>query len=437
MGIFRSYDVRGIYSKDLDENIMKRIAAAFSTMSEDTIVIGHDGRTSSIPLKNAFIAGSNKKIVDIGCVPLGVGMLWALNKADYAYITASHLPKEWNGVKFFHKSGVGFMEEEGKNIERIFQSIEVQSGAKVTKVDTQEVLDHYVRYFTQKTTIGKKLSVVLDSGNGMGSVVAKKLFEKEGFEVDSIFDTVDPEFPNRKPDPVSDPLLELKKRTATADIGIAYDGDGDRMGLVDENGRKLSAEQTSYLILLDASKQPGPIIANVECTRVIDDMARKFGKKVVRVPVGHTFLMEGALKHKACFGVEAAGHFAVPHLAPFDDSLMVSLYAATVLSKQDKRLSEIVDEIRIYPSERAKVECSDEKKFAVVNRLKHKFKEEYKNVTTMDGVRVDFHDGWILIRASNTGPKIRLTVEADNEKRLRELKEEFFKRLESEVGNQV
>ncbi len=434
MGIFRSYDVRGIYGKDLDENIMKRIGAAFSKVSEDVIVVGHDGRASSVPLKNAFIEGCSRKIIDIGCVPLGAGMLYALNKADYAFVTASHLPKEWNGIKFFHKNGIGFMEEENKKVEKIFEGIgDVKGNAKVTKVETQEVLDHYVRYFTQKVTIGKKLFVILDSGNGMGSVVAKRLFEKEGFEVETIFDTLDPDFPNRMPDPFEDPLLELKKRAMEADLGIAYDGDGDRMALVDENGRKLTPEQTSYLILLDAVKQPGPIIANVECTRIIDDVARRFGKKLIRTPVGHTFLMQAAQKNNACFGVEVSGHYAVPHLAPFDDSLMVSLYAATILSQQDKKLSEIVKEVREYPFERISVDCSDEKKFDVINRMKHKFMEEYKDVTTLDGVRVDFHDGWILVRASNTGPLIRLTVEADNERRLKELKEEFLEKLNSEV----
>lgn len=436
MSIFRSYDVRGIYGKDIDESIMKRIGAAFCFVSTNTIAVASDMRLSSPALKRAFISGCNKRVIDCGCLPLGVGMLYALDKYDYAYITGSHLPKEWNGVKFFHKNGIGFREEENKNIEKIFSKVRLKGKPQVTKENVQKLLDNYKKYVTGKIKPEKKLHVVLDCGNGMASIIAKKIFDEAGFKTESIFDTLDGTFPNRDSDPNDDRLEKLRKKVLSADIGIAYDGDGDRMVLVDETGRKLTPEQASYLILLEAVKYKGPVVANVECTRIIDDIAGKFGKQVVRVPVGHTFLMEGIEQHKACFGAESAAHYALPYMAPFDDSLIVSIYAATVLSKQDRKLSEIANEVKEYPFERINFECSDSRKFIAVENLKKRFKKDYRNVTTIDGVRVDFPDGWALIRASNTSPFIRLTVEAEDKKTLEGLKKKFSSMVSEEIERQ-
>ncbi len=429
MGIFRSYDIRGIYGKDINEDIMRRIGAAFANASSKTIGVGNDGRTSSLSLKKAFIEGFGREVIDVGTVPLGAGMMYVINKYDFAFITASHLGKEWNGVKFFHKSGVGFMEDENKRVEKFFASAKPSGKAIIKKAGDKEVLNYYIDYVAKKVKLENKIDVMLDCGNGMASGFALPLFKKIGFNAVSIFDKADGNFPNRSPDPAEDELKELKKKITTADIGFAYDGDGDRMVLIDETGRKLSPEQTSYLILLEAVKYSGPIVANVECTRLIDDIARKFGKKVIRVPVGHTFLMDAVQKEKACFGVEVSGHYALPFMAPVDDSLMVSVFAAYVLSKQKRKLSEIVNEIKVYPFERLAVDCDDEKKFSVVNSLKVRFKKQYKNVNTMDGVRVDFPDGWILIRPSNTAPLIRLSIEANDKKSLERLKKEFLEVL--------
>ena len=437
MSIFRSYDIRGIYGKDIDEAIMKRIGAAFSAVSTDIIAVASDMRISSESLKNALISGC-KSVIDCGCVPLGIGMLHTLGKYDYAYITASHLPKEWNGVKFFHKNGIGFHETENKKIEKIFSETVASyvNKPKIKKENPKTLAYNYRKYVISKVKPEKKLHVVIDCGNGMASGVAKQIFTDAGFRAETIFDSLDGTFPNRASDPNEDPLQALRNKTASADIGIAYDGDADRMVLVDDAGRKLTPEQTSYLIMLGAAKENGPLIANIECTRIIDDIAKKFGKKVVRVPVGHTFLMNAVMQHKACFGVESAAHYALPSMAPFDDSLMVSVFAATVLSKQEEKLSDIVNKLKIYPFERVNFECSDTKKFIVVEKLKQKLSKEYKNVTTIDGVRVDFHEGWILVRASNTSPFVRLTAEAEDKKTLDKLKEKFSRALKEEIEKQ-
>ena len=435
MSIFRSYDVRGIYGKDIDEDIMKRVGAAFSKMSTKTVAVAGDMRLSSSSLKEAFINGCDVDVIDCGCVPLGVGMLHALGKYDYAYITGSHLPKEWNGVKFFHKSGIGFREAENKSIEKTFLTIRTKKSAKkIEKVGTRQLLESYKKYAAGKAKAARNMHVVLDCGNGMASIIAKEMFSYAGFSAEAVYDKLDGSFPNRNSDPNEDGLEKLKKKMASADIGIAYDGDGDRMVIIDEKGRKLTPEQVAYLVLLGAGKHAGPVVANVECTRAIDDIARKFGKRVIRVPVGHTFMMEGVEKHKACFGLESAAHYALPYMAPFDDSLIVSIFAASVLSQHNRPLSEIADSVREYPFERVNFECDDSRKFVIVENLRRQFRKEYKDVTTLDGVRVDFPDGWVLVRPSNTSPFVRLTAEAKDAKTLKRLMEKFSGIVRGEIS---
>ncbi|MBI2233376.1 MAG: phosphomannomutase/phosphoglucomutase [Candidatus Aenigmarchaeota archaeon] len=440
--IFRSYDIRGIYGKDLDEEIMRRIGNAFGqTTKTETVVVARDMRLSSKSLRDAFIAGltsSGKDVVDVGLLPLGVGMFHAWqHKMEFAYITASHLPKEWNGVKFFHANGIGYLEHENYEIRDVFNKGEVShmKGA-AAEGNPQEIISDYISYVTSKIRLKGKIKAVLDCGNGMASLAAPELFRKAGAEAEVIYGDLDGSFPNRNPEPAEDELTELRKKAGEADLGIAYDGDGDRMLLVDEKGRKITPEQTAYLLLTYAlNKENGPVVANVECTMVVDKIAAKLGKKLIRFPVGHPYLVDCARKNKACFGMEFTGHYVVPSIFPFDDSLAISLLATQALTESKKSLSEIADEIKMLPFKRINFECGDAEKFKVIDNLKTKLSQQYNNVNTMDGVRIDFPYGWILIRASNTGPTIRLTMEADSDERLRSMEKEFSHILKEEIKN--
>jgi phosphomannomutase len=438
--MFRAYDVRGEYGKDLTEPVMERIGRAYaSCIRNKRVVLAMDGRASSPSLAGAFARGleaSGKDVTDVGLVPLGAGLLHAYTAgSEYAYITASHLAKGWNGVKFFHPDGKGSMEDENRRIRDAYYGGSHSSGrGSYAKLDTGKVVDAYVEAISRKVRVGRKLGIVIDPGNGAASGVATRLFRKAGFSVESVFDRVDPDFPNRDPDPMKDPLRELSRRARGKDMGIAYDGDGDRMGVVDEKGRKLSPEQVAYIILSELLKaEKGDVVANVECTRVIDAVAGRFGRRVIRSPVGHTFLTEAVQRNSAAFGVEVSGHYVVRSVVPFDDSLAVSLYFAAALSLSGRSLSEMADSVPVLPFERVSFECEDSRKFAVVDSLKRKLRDEYGEVNGMDGVRVDFPDGWILIRASNTGPKIRLSVEAATEERLRSLRDRFSGILQREI----
>ncbi len=440
MKIFRAYDIRGIYKKDIDEDIMQRIGRTFASyIEENTAVVGRDFRIGSPEMKEAFVQGvlkSGKNVIDVGALPLGTGMFHAWRKnLPFAYITASHLPKEWTGVKFFHGNGIGFMEEEGKKIKEIFLKEDFSSGKGTLKKEkTSSIIEDYKDYLFSKIKPERSLRLVLDPGNGAACVVADKIFKEAEFEVKTIFNEPDGNFPNRLPDPLEDPLEKLRELSKNADLGIAYDGDGDRMVVVDDKGEKLSVEQASFIMLEEIlQKEKGPIIANVECTRTIDFIAKKFGRDVKRIKVGHTFLMEAVMKEKASFGLETSGHFVIPSLLPYDDSLAVSFFFACILSKKSRPLSELVKQIPRYPFERINLECDDERKFQIMKKITEKIRSQYTRVTTIDGVRVDLENGWVLIRPSNTSPVIRITVEADTEENLKEMKERFIHMVEEEI----
>src|SRR3989344_1392793 len=436
--IFRSYDVRGVYGKDIDEEIMSSIGKAFGTYIKKDVAVGCDVRLSSESLKKAFIDGcisAGINVIDIGVMPLGSAVFYGWqNSCEVAYITASHLSKEWNGVKFFNSSGIGFMEEENFKIRDIFMKGVFDEGkGKLKKEDSKKIISGYVSFLHGKVKPKRKITVALDCGNGCASLLVPKLFA-DGFSIIPIFDNPDGSFPGRGPDPQENEVNELKKEKA--DIGIAYDGDGDRMVVVDDLGRKLSPEQISFFILSDLLKaEKKPVVANVECTQLLDDIAQRFGVPLIRVNVGHTFLMEGVTKNNACYGVEVAGHYALPSIVPFDDAIAISYFVSCLLSKKEKKLSEIINEIPHYPFSRINFFCEDDKKFAVVEKLKKTFSEKYDNVSAIDGVRVDFEDGWILVRASNTELKLRLTIEAKTEKRFEELKKEFVGIIEKEISS--
>jgi phosphomannomutase len=431
--IFRSYDIRA--TEELTPEVMRNIANVFA-QHVNKIAIGMDGRKTSPELKKAFILGAAEtgaSVTDLAMLPMGAAMFhaWKSNN-DLAYITGSHLEPEWNGVKFFHKNGIGYAEQENYAIRDDFlaEKFITKEKGKIQKKKPKEIISEYINFLTKKLKPEKPLKILIDCGNGMASLIAKSLFEKTGCQVDAINDNIDPNFSARGPDPAKEKLDEIESKAKNYDIGIAYDGDGDRMALIDNKGNFVSPEQTSYLILSELLKhEQGPIIATVECGRIIDDIAKGFNRKVIKIPVGHTFLMHAAHKHKASFGVEVSGHYSIPSIIPFDDSLAVSLYAVVALSRKSEPMSEAISKIRVYPLSRQSFDCSDDKKFSVITSLQNKFPD----ANTMDGLRIDLDNAWVLIRASNTGPVIRLTIEADTETDLKKLKQKYSKILQDEI----
>jgi phosphomannomutase len=440
--IFRAYDIRGVYGKDLTEETMRKIGRAFADLFvSDVAVVGMDGRRSGPYLKDAFIEGilqAGKDVIDVGLVPRGACLFRAWkSKKPSAYVTASHLTKEWNGVKFSYEDAVEFFEEDNYRVRDYVMAGKFKTADKPGHRKGADATGEYKRFVLSRIpTSSKSMNVVIDCGNGTGGLAAPDMFKKLGFRVKTLFKEVDGDFPNRPSEITEDSLAVLKKNVVHYDFGVAYDGDSDRMTLLDEKGRLLGPELTSHIILLElAERERGPIVANVECLKIMDDIAKRLGRRIFRIRVGNSFMVREVEKRGACLGVERSGHFCIPSVIPMDDGIAASLYAASVLTRTGKKLSEIVDGMPLYPFRRFKVDCLDDVKFKVIESLKKRLSGEYEKVNTLDGVRVDFDYGWVLIRASNTGPIIRLSIEATDEPKLKELGKKFMAVLREEIGN--
>ena len=437
MSIFRAYDIRGIYGKDLTDKIMNRIGLAAGTYNPGNFTVGRDFREHGAQLEKALVSGLKKtgsKAYLIGTCPASLCVFAnSRMKNDIAaYITASHLPAEWNGIKFFHQDGVGFFEDENKKLEEISSSGRFKRG--VGSVEHAEGMEEEYIDFVMNRIKPEKIRVVADFGNGAACLIVPKILKKMGVEADFLFDWPDPKFPNRDPEPKPESLTALCKKVVKekADLGIAFDGDGDRALFVDDTGKVMMTEQSAVLFIRDIMKtQRGSVVANIECSDIIEDEVRKYGENVFRIPVGHTFLVQETKKHKAVFGVEKSGHICVPKFLWFDDAIINSMYMIEIVSKMSEKISEVVRELPKWFFERIEIDCSDETKFQVMDKIREKATEKYANISMIDGIKISFSDSWALIRASNTSPELRLSIEAKNQKRLDGLRKEMMNLINS------
>jgi len=434
--IFRAYDIRGVFNKDLYPETILRIGSALGTYAhergERSVVVGNDIRSSSPLLAHALISGllsSGMNVANVGTTSFGICAFsgWLLMKDIIAYVTASHLPPEWNGVKLYTGEGIGFSADEN---EAIRDKVLSEKGSAVvwTDIGTYHEIDlrsEYIEYIAGRFGLereffrGKK--IVLDCGNGSMGLAALDLMNRIKLKTDALFPNPDPSFPNRPSEPTEENLGALKaevKRTK-ADFGAAFDGDGDRVALVDDKGRLLSAEQCGVILAKDLlEERKGTVLANVECSMLIERELEKIGGTIARIPVGHTFLTKEARERNAVIGIESSGHYVIPSFFPFDDAMIIPVKIAEILTKAGRRLSDLVDELPMYPKERKNLHCDDAVKFEVMRVLAGRLADEYgaDRVNTMDGIRIDLkEDGWVLIRASNTSPIIRVTVEGATE----------------------
>ncbi len=409
---------------------------AAGTYCPGDFTVGRDFRDHSDELEKAFVSGvtstgSNVQLVETCPASLCVFANWQLENNVAAYITASHLPANWNGIKFFHQDGVGFFEDENHKLEQIHLSGKFRKGQGQTEIVRME--EKYLQ-FTAERIKPEKLKVVADFGNGAASLLVPKILKEIGVEASYLFDKPDPKFSHRNPEPTPESLTALSKKVVAegGDLGIGFDGDGDRAMFVDDTGKVLMTEQSAILFIREIMKtQKGPVVANIECSDIIEDEVSKYGEKVFRIPVGHTFLVQETKRHNAIFGVEKSGHICVPRFYWFDDAIINSIYMAEIVSKMDNKLSEIVKTLPMRFFDRTEIDCSDETKFSAVEKIKQKALEAYGNVNTIDGVKIAFSDSWALIRASNTSPMLRLSIEARDQERIRTLKNEMTALIES------
>jgi phosphomannomutase len=448
--IFRAYDLRGIYNDDLTPDVMLNVGKGLGgflidEMKGESAVIGCDIRTTSEIMSNSLISGllsTGAKIYDAGMTSFGVTLFagWQEKLDISGYVTASHLTPEWNGLKLYYGDGVGFPEENFIKIHEIcktnsMKTVEWDSIQRIEKLDyTKKYIDFMLDNFKPE----RKLKVVLDCGNGSACYTAPEILSGLGMDLVKIYCDIDPHFPNRESEPTPESLTKLSETVSTehADFGIAFDGDGDRGVMVDNTGRVLSADPVGILLGIDILKdKKGVVLANVESSMAVERVLEPLGATVNRIRVGHTFLTLEAKKQDAILGIERSGHMIMPEIFLFDDAMFIPLRIAEILARSEKTFAELVDEMPNFQKNTKNFDYPDAKKFTVIDNLKSKFSSEYDKVNIMDGIRVDLDHGWGLIRASNTSPVIRLTVEADSKPELDKLMAMFEGELQAQFDS--
>ena len=446
--IFRAYDIRGLYQKDISPELFYKIGLAAGTYLKTehkgkTMVVGNDIRQSSPPLAHAFIAGVTATGIHVtftGTTAFGQTLFkgWKQKTDLIAFITASHLPPEWNGIKFYYGDGVGLPEQELNKIRdnKLHETHTLATWEYVGSVTTEDAKKDYQDYFKTKMTFSHPLTIAVDCGGASTTLSAPDIFKAIGVNLIPVFCEPDPSFSKRPSDPKPQYLKKLIEAVKQnhCDFGVAFDGDGDRSVIVDNQGRVLSADITGILIgKYGLAKKHGTIIVNVECSKAVEEQLTPLGYSIKKIQVGHTFLTLEAKLENAPLGIESSGHLILPEYFLFDDAVVVPMKIAQILDTTKSTLSDLVDTIPTYPTKKLEIECSDALKFKVINQLKHDFSQEFNDVNTLDGIRVELPKGWVLIRASNTSPIIRLTAEAADADELEKISSEFHQRTQKKV----
>lgn len=445
--IFREYDIRGVVDKDLSDEVVENIGKGFSAyianQGAKSVSVGGDVRLSTNRFLKQLIKGiteSGIDVINIGQVPTPV-QYFSMHELDVdagIMITGSHNPPEFNGFKLSLFNSPVFGTEIQK-IKEIIQNAHFISGnGSYQELDIKE---KYKKYLLSNINIKKRLKVVIDSGNGAGSLVAHKLFKEFGVDTIDIFDTPDGNFPNHHPDPtVEKNIQELIKTVikTKADVGIGYDGDADRIGVVDENGKIVWGDKLMILFSREIIKNNpnANIIFEVKCSQALPEMIEKFGGKPIMWKTGHSILKKKMKELNSPLAGEMSGHlFFADRYFGYDDAIYASARLVELLSNTDKKLSELLSDVpKYYATPEIRVETeSDEIKFEIAQKAKKYFSENY-DVIDVDGVRILFDDGWGLVRASNTQPVLVLRFEARSQERLNELKSLVINKLK-EFGN--
>jgi phosphomannomutase / phosphoglucomutase len=438
--IFRQYDIRGIVGTDLDSGVSEAVGQAFASMvraqngkKSPKIAVGYDNRTTSPELMAGLVKGiraAGVDVLDVGMVPTPV-LYWS--EATFGtdagvQITGSHNPPEWNGIKMsLGRSALyGDAIQELRN--RILEGdIDKGSGAH----ERVEVLDRYVTDISERLQLSTPMNVAVDCGNGTGSLVAVQLLEALGAEVTPLFCESDGTFPNHHPDPTVDENLEDLIRTVRAsphDLGVAFDGDADRLGAVDENGKIVRGDVLLLLYGLDLLEKLGPgqkLIFDVKCSQVLPEVFEKAGGVPIMWKTGHSLIKRKMKETGALLAGELSGHIMVADdYFGFDDALYDACRLVSIVSRAGRSLSEMISAFPVYVSTpEIRIDVTEEQKWTVVEEAVQHFRAKY-DVIDVDGVRVLFGDGWALLRASNTQPAIVARFEAKSQARLDEIEEE-------------
>jgi phosphomannomutase/phosphoglucomutase len=444
--IFRDYDIRGVYPEDLDGPaallIGKALGTVFAEKNIINVVVGRDDRESSPILSKSLIegllsTGRNVTYIDITLTPIIHFLTCAKGFDAGIMVTASHNPKYFNGLRIDLKNAVPFYGEDIKKLWNLSNSTDSNIFHVGKGNYSEENLSlTYIDFIKSKFNFKRKMKVIIDCGSGASSIIAPKLFGEMGLNIVPVYCTYDSNFPHGIPDP-ENPLflddLEKKVLENKADVGFGFDTDGDRFGFVDEKGKAYTTDKALLLFSQDVlvEKKGGVVLYDVKCSKVLDEVIPELGGKAEMIRTGHPYFVKKTLIGNAVLGAEYSGHvFFADKYFGYDDGIYAACRTLEILDKTGQKLSDLMD---IFPqrlsSPEIKLECSDENKFEVVEKLKSFFQSsgKFKKIITIDGVRVEVSDtGWFLIRTSNTSPYLSIRFEGKDEKELKFLANEVY-----------
>ena len=447
--IFRGYDIRGIYPNEIDEDTAYTIGLGFGSrireMGKSSCVVGHDNRLSSDALYGALIEGILSTGIDVISLGLCTTPMYyyaciKLQIYSGVMVTASHNPKDDNGFKFsFDESG----NCKGQEIQDFMNYI-LKGNFLVGNgtLSTYRVEEDYLKLFQDSLNFGpRRVKVVIDPGNGTTSIIAKKLYELFPMDLVVINGESDGHFPNHHPDPcVEDNLIQLKEKVLEvgADLGLAFDGDGDRMGMVTNSGRFLPTDLYMILIIRNIINKVSKkeFLYDVKCSKALSDEIERLGGKGICYRTGNSYTKAAVRDYDLAFGGELSGHVYFRDRWPgFDSGLYAGLRMVEILSHTTQSVDELAEGIPVYYSTpELKFAASDDIKFSIIEKIEEYVKSKGYQYLTIDGIKVLFDDSWALVRASNTGPNITARFEANSMQRLEELQNEFVSLLQQFLG---
>jgi phosphomannomutase/phosphoglucomutase len=441
--IFREYDIRGTYPETINESIAYTIGRSYGSYLQEkynqtTCVVAHDNRLSSDALSSNLIKG----ITESGCNVIDYGLATTpmnyygryLNHLFGIMVTASHNPKDDNGFKFSfdhlaNARGPQIYDFRDYTLKGIFKN----GNGTITKND---ITEKYLEYMKDGIKFGpRKRKVVIDCGNGVTCTVARKIFSQFNIDFEIINEESDGTFPNHHPDPaIAENMIQLQNKVKElhADLGIAYDGDGDRIGFVKEDGTLMSTEEFMIIIIRDIINkvQNKTFLYDVKCSKTLEDEIKKLGGTPLMYRTGASYTEAKCKEDNIPFGGELSGHlFFRDKVADIGSGIYASLRMCEILSRTNLSVSELCQGInKYYSTPEIKFPSPDDKKFNVIENIKKYCEEQKYPIVTIDGVKAYFQTGWILVRASNTGPNITFRAEATTEQDLEKLKN-FFTNL--------
>ena len=447
--IFREYDIRGIAEKDLTDEVVELIGLAYGTKIIEAglknITIGRDCRKSSDRIFNSLARGilrTGVNITNLGIItsPVLYFSLYGLNVDGGIMITASHNPPDYNGFK----AAIGKNVLSSEEIQNLKTKIETESfliSKTKGKISDYDIIKNYKEDILKNIKITRKLRIGVDSANTPVGLFAKDILSYAGCEVYELFAEPDGNFPNHHPDPsIEENLIDLRNlvKKEKLDLGIAFDGDADRLGVLDENGDLIYSDMILLILARAVIKElPGSkIIAEVKCSKNLFDEIRNCGGSPIMWKTGHSNIKRKIKEEKAPLAGELSGHifFSDKHHG-YDDALYAALRLIEVLSQSDSSISEMLTNIpKMYSTPEIRIDFPEHEKFEVINKLIEVIKEENDNsfdLITVDGIRLENSKGWALVRASNTQPALTIRLEADSEPNLKELVAYVSEKLKS------